>query len=94
MIIGSHCLFTFLGPPDDGLISHISSSKQTAMSEDLSSIVSLSDKYRQQEEIEIFHEQYQKPPPEPIRPAKPPKKSPTTPASSRSTESTESPPEL
>ena len=64
------------------------------MSEDLSSIVSLSDKYRQQEEIEIFHEQYQKPPPEPIRPAKPPKKSPTTPASSRSTESTESPPEL
>ena len=49
--------FTFLGPPDDGLISHISSSKQTAMSEDLSSIVSLSDKYRQQEEIEIFHEQ-------------------------------------
>ena len=63
------------------------------MSEDLSSIVSLSDKYRQQEEIEIFHEQYQKPPPEPIRP-KQPKKSPTTPASSRSTESTESPPEL
>ena len=93
MIIGLHCLFTFLGPPDDGLISHISSSKQTAMSEDLSSIVSLSDKYRQQEEIEIFHEQYQKPPPEPIRP-KQPKKSPTTPASSRSTESTESPPEL
>lgn len=82
------------GPPDDGIISHISSSKQTAMSEDLSSIVSLSDKYRQQEEIEIFHEQYQKPPPEPIRPAKQPKKSPTTPASSRSTESTESPPEL
>ena len=41
-----HYLFTFLGPPDDGIISHISSSKQTAMSEDLSSIVSLSDKYR------------------------------------------------
>ena len=31
--------------PDDGLISHVSS-KQTALSEDLSSIVSLSDKYR------------------------------------------------
>jgi hypothetical protein len=34
------------------------------------SIVSLSDKYRQQEEVEIFHEHYQKPPPEPVRPKK------------------------
>jgi len=75
--------------PDDGLISHVSS-KQTALSEDLSSIVSLSDKYRQQEEVEIYHEHFQKPPPEPIRPVK----QPDTPLSSRSTESTESPPEL
>ena len=32
--------------------------------------MSLSDKYRQQEEVEIFHEHYQKPPPEPVRPKK------------------------
>jgi len=59
---------------DDGLISHVSSlptaSGSKAMSEDRSSIVSLSDKYRQQEEVEIFHEHYQKPPPEPVRPKK------------------------
>lgn len=72
--------------PDDGLISHVSS-KQTALSEDLSSIISLSDKYRQQEEVEIYHEHFQKPPPEPILPLKQPQ----TPTSSRSTESTESP---
>ena len=46
--------------------------------------------YRQQEEVEIYHEHFQKPPPEPIRPVK----QPDTPLSSRSTESTESPPEL
>ena len=34
------------------------------------SIVSLSDKYRQQEEVDIFHEHYQKPPLEPVRPKK------------------------
>jgi len=59
---------------DDGLISHVSSlptvSGSKAISEDRSSIVSLSDKYRQQEEVEIFHEHYQKPPPEPVRPKK------------------------
>lgn len=75
---------------DDGLISHVSSStRQKAMSEDLNSIVSLSDKYRQQEEVEIFHEHYlqhQRVPvvPQPIRP--PPKKS----SSSPSTASTSS----
>merc|ERR1712037_452470 len=63
---------------DDGLISHVSSlptaSGSKAFSDDRSSIgasiVSLSDKYRQQEEVEIFHEHYQKPPPEPVRPKK------------------------
>jgi len=64
---------------DDGLISHVSSlptasGSKGAFSEDRSSIgasiVSLSDKYRQQEEVEIFHEHYQKPPPEPVRPKK------------------------
>ena len=34
------------------------------------SIFSLSDKYRQQEEVDIFHEHYQKPLPEPVRPKK------------------------
>ena len=34
------------------------------------SIFSLSDKYRQQEEVDIFHEHYQKRPPEPVRPKK------------------------
>ena len=34
------------------------------------SILSLSDKYRQQEEVDIFHEHYQKRPPEPVRPKK------------------------
>lgn len=72
---------------DDGLISHVSSSRQKALSEDLNSIVSLSDKYRQQEEVEIFHEHYhQRTPvvPQPIRPS--PKKS----SSSPSTASTSS----
>lgn len=60
---------------DDGIISHVISSSGAAakspISEDrCSSIVSLSDKYRQQEEVEIFTEHYQKPPPEPIRPPK------------------------
>ena len=60
---------------DDGIISHVISSSGAAakspISEDrCSSIVSLSDKYRQQEEVEIFTEHYQKPPPEPIRPSK------------------------
>ena len=60
---------------DDGIISHVVSSPGASagapISEDrCSSIVSLSDKYRQQEEVEIFHEHYQKPPPEPIRPPK------------------------
>merc|ERR1712008_636699 len=64
---------------DDGLISHVSSlptasGSKGAFSEDRSSIgasiVSLSDKYLQQEEVEIFHEHYQKPPPEPVRPKK------------------------
>ncbi len=42
---------------------------------DKSSVVSLSDKYRQQEEVEVFHETFNaKKPPEPIRPS-PPKKS-------------------
>ena len=54
---------------DDGIISHVvSSTTNGPISEDRSSIISLSDKYRQQEEVEIFHEHYQRPPPEPVRP--------------------------
>ena len=34
------------------------------------SILSLSDKYCEQEEVEIFYEHYQIPPPEPVRPKK------------------------
>jgi len=39
------------------------------ISEDQSSIISLSDKYRQQEEVEIFLDQYLPRPPEPVRPS-------------------------
>lgn len=45
-----------------------STSIRGAQSDDRASIISLSDKYRQQEEVEIFHEHYHKPPPEPVRP--------------------------
>ena len=46
----------------------VTSSSYAPVSEDRSSIISLSDKYRQQDEVEIFHEQFLSPPPEPIRP--------------------------
>ena len=83
---------------DDGIISHVNSSSgaaQAPISEDrCSSIVSLSDKYRQQEEVEIFTEHYQKPPPEPIRPSSKAKSSSSTKGSSAisatSSQSTES----
>merc|ERR1719360_274949 len=69
---------------DDGLVNYVTS--KPAFSEDRSSIISLSDKYRITEEVEVFHEHYQKPPPEPVRPSLPPKKSNSS-ASSQVTES-------
>jgi len=79
---------------DDGIISHVVSSPGATgppISEDrCSSIVSLSDKYRQQEEVEIFHEHYQKPPPEPIRPPKASLTKESSATSATSSQSTES----
>ena len=49
-------------------IATITSSSYAPVSEDRSSVISLSDKYRQQDEVEIFHESFLSPPPEPIRP--------------------------
>lgn len=53
-------------------IATITSSSYEPISEDRSSIISLSDKYRQQEEVEIFQEQFFAPPPDPIRPGQVP----------------------
>jgi hypothetical protein len=57
------------GSKNQDTMATVTSSSYAPISEDRSSIVSLSDKYRQQDEVEIFHEQFlSKPPPEPIRP--------------------------
>jgi hypothetical protein len=56
---------------DDGVITTVSSQNNQLpdQTDRCSSIMSLSDKYRNQEEIEIFQENYHyKPPPQPIRP--------------------------
>jgi len=58
---------------DDGVITTISQPEGTSIDDKASSVISLSDKYRTQEEIEIFQENFHyKPPPDPIHPnAKP-----------------------
>jgi len=54
---------------DDGVITTISQTEEQIHDDRCSSVISLSDKYRNQEEVEIFQENFHyKPPPDPIRP--------------------------
>merc|ERR1739848_36895 len=54
---------------DDGVITTISQQEEHLHDDRCSSVISLSDKYRTQVEIEIFQENFHyKPPPDPIRP--------------------------